>query len=69
MRGQLQGIDARLCAVGERSRNALNAAVHNAAAVLSAEQFHRLVEHGPQPGRDMVVFVTGIPGAGKSGCD
>jgi hypothetical protein len=48
------------------SRNALNGAVHNAAAVLSSEQFHRAVERGPQPGRDTVVFVTGIPGAGKS---
>ena len=48
------------------SRNALNGAVHNAAAVLSSEQFRRLVEQGPGPSRDMVVFVTGIPGAGKS---
>ncbi len=48
------------------SRNALNGAVHNAAAVLSSEQFRRVVEHGPQPGRETVVFVTGIPGAGKS---
>ena len=48
------------------SRNALNGAVHNAAAVLSSEQFRRLVAEGPAPGRDKVVFVTGIPGAGKS---
>ena len=48
------------------SRNALNGAVHNAAAVLSSEQFRRLVDQGPAPGRDKVVFVTGIPGAGKS---
>ena len=48
------------------SRNALNGAVHNAAAVLSSEQFRRLVEQGPAPGRDTVRFVTGIPGAGKS---
>ena len=48
------------------SRNVLNGAVHNAAAVLSSEQFRRLVEQGPAIGRDKVVFVTGIPGAGKS---
>jgi hypothetical protein len=49
-----------------QSRNALNGAVHNSAAVLSSEQFRRMVDRGPQPGRDTVVFVTGIPGAGKS---
>jgi len=48
------------------SRNELNGAVHNASAVLSSEQFRRIVDSGPQPGRDKVVFVTGIPGAGKS---
>ena len=48
------------------SRNELNGAVHNAAAVLSSEQFRRVVDRGPQPGRDTAVFVTGIPGAGKS---
>ena len=48
------------------SRNAINGAVHNAAAVLSSEQFRRLVEQGPAPGRDTVLIVTGIPGAGKS---
>jgi hypothetical protein len=53
-------------AQSRESRNALNGAVHNAAAVLSSEQFRRVVERGPQPGRDTVVFVTGIPGAGKS---
>lgn len=48
------------------SRSTLNGAVHNAAAVLSSEQFRRLIEKGPEPERDTVVFVTGIPGAGKS---
>ena len=48
------------------SRSRYNGAVHNSAAVLSSEQFTRLVEGGPQGGRDQVVFMTGIPGAGKS---
>jgi len=53
-------------AQSRESRSALNGAVHNAAAVLSSEQFKRLIDKGPAPGRDSVVFVTGIPGAGKS---
>ncbi|MCL2635639.1 MAG: zeta toxin family protein, partial [Betaproteobacteria bacterium] len=53
-------------AESRESRNALNGAVHNTAAVLSSEQFRRVVEKGPQAGLDRVVFVTGIPGAGKS---
>jgi len=53
-------------AQSRESRSALNGAVHNAAAVLSSEQFRRLVDKGLEPGRDAVVFVTGIPGAGKS---
>lgn len=48
------------------SRSALNGAVHNAAAVLSSEQYRRMVDKGPEPGQDTVYFVTGIPGAGKS---
>ena len=48
------------------SRNALNGAVHNSAAVLSAEQFRRIVDAGPQGKSDTAVFITGIPGAGKS---
>ena len=53
-------------AESRESRSALNGAVHNAAAVLSAEQFRRLVSQPPTEDRDRVVFVTGIPGAGKS---
>jgi hypothetical protein len=49
-----------------QSRSEMNGAVHNAAAVLASEQFGRLVEQGPQPEKNHVVFVTGIPGAGKS---
>lgn len=53
-------------AQSRESRSALNGAVHNAAAVLSSEQFRHMVGKGPEPGRDSVVFITGIPGAGKS---
>jgi len=53
-------------AQSRESRSALNGAVHNAAAVLSSEQFRRIVDQGPTSDRDTVVFVTGIPGAGKS---
>lgn len=48
------------------SRSRFNGAVHNSAAVLSSEQFTRLVQRGPQAGQDNVIFITGIPGAGKS---
>lgn len=53
-------------AASAQSRSRFNGAVHNAAAVLSAEQYRRLIEAGPRDGRDKVYFVTGIPGAGKS---
>jgi hypothetical protein len=48
------------------TRSRFNGAVHNAAAVLSSEQFRRLIADGPKDGRDKVMFITGIPGAGKS---
>lgn len=40
--------------------------VHNASAVLASEQFRRVVADGAEPMRDTVVFLTGIPGAGKT---
>ena len=48
-------------AQSRESRSALNGAVHNAAAVLASEQFRRLVDAGPAPGRDTVVFLTSSP--------
>lgn len=48
------------------ARNRYNAPVHNAAAVLSAEQFRRMLADDTQPERDTVVLLTGIPGAGKT---
>ncbi len=48
----------------QTSRSHYNGAVHNSAAVLSSEQFRRAVERG-HPG-DAAIFLTGIPGAGKT---
>lgn len=47
-------------------RSKYNGAVHNAAAVLASEQYRRLLVVGLHEGRDKVMFITGIPGAGKS---
>ena len=44
----------------------LNAPSHNAAAVLASEQFRRILAEPAEPGRDRVVLLTGIPGAGKT---
>jgi hypothetical protein len=48
------------------ARNRYNAAVHNAAAVLASEQLRRLLSIGPDAGAELVVLLTGIPGAGKT---
>jgi hypothetical protein len=49
------------------SRNRYNTPVHNSAAVLAAEQFRRmLLSSSSSSKRDVVVFLTGIPGAGKT---
>ena len=48
------------------SRNRYNAPVHNSAAVLSAEQFRRVLRQADDLARDTVVLLTGIPGAGKT---
>lgn len=47
------------------SRNRYNTPVHNSAAVLSAELFRRRLA-ADEPDRDTVIFLTGIPGAGKT---
>jgi hypothetical protein len=49
----------------KEARTRYNAVVHNSAAVLAAAQFHRLVSDPARPG-NQVVFLTGIPGAGKT---
>lgn len=53
------------CASKE-SRNRYNGPVHNSAAVLSAELFRQNLEDKSEPKRDEVVFLTGVPGAGKT---
>ncbi|MDR2154119.1 MAG: hypothetical protein LBE78_03710 [Burkholderiaceae bacterium] len=52
--------------VSKESRNLYNVPVHNAAAVLASEQFRRALKLAPEPGRDTVVLLTGLPGAGKT---
>lgn len=47
-------------------RTLFNVPVHNAAAVLANEFFHRQVAAKDPLGRRDVLFVTGIPGVGKS---
>lgn len=51
-------------ATSKAGRNVFNAPVHNAAAVLAAEQFKRMLKVSDK--RNHVLFVTGIPGAGKT---
>lgn len=48
------------------SRNRYNAPVHNAAAVLASEYLRRLIGAPGEHGRDTVILLTGIPGAGKT---
>ncbi len=48
------------------SRNRYNTPVHNAAAVLASEQYRRVVADDWGPGRHVALFLTGIPGAGKT---
>lgn len=47
-------------------RALFNTPAHNAAAVLSAELFRRTLADVSHPERDTAVFMTGIPGAGKT---
>jgi len=51
-------------AASREGRAKYNVAVHNASAVLSAEQFRRVL--GEEDGRTRAMFLTGIPGAGKT---
>lgn len=48
------------------SRYLANHAVHNASAVLASEQLRRVLAEPTAPGSDAVIFLTGIPGAGKT---
>jgi hypothetical protein len=53
-------------AASREARGRFNAAVHNAAAVLAAEQFHRAVADAARSGGGSAVFLTGMPGSGKT---
>src|SRR3954470_13283300 len=46
------------------SRNRYNGPVHNAAAVLSAEQFRTRLADDRDPHQRLAILLTGIPGAG-----
>ena len=48
------------------ARNYYNVVVHNAGAVLASEQFRRAVRNDSDPARNAAIFLTGIPGAGKT---
>lgn len=48
------------------ARDRYNTPVHNAAAVLSSELFSRVIRDDSEPSRDQAIFLTGIPGAGKT---
>lgn len=48
------------------ARNYYNTVVHNAAAVLASEQFRRIVADASEPERNTAIFLTGVPGAGKT---
>lgn len=48
------------------TRNRYNAPIHNAAAVLSAEQLRQRLQDGEDPRQDTVLLLTGIPGSGKT---
>ena len=47
-------------------RSTYNIPLHNSAAVLASEQFRRAVANTSHPERDTAIFLTGIPGAGKT---
>lgn len=50
----------------KESRNRYNNPLHNSAAVLSAEMFRQRLANTDEPQQDTVLFLTGIPGAGKT---
>ena len=52
--------------LSKETRNRYNTPVHNAAAVLASEQLRRVLAQPAEPGRENVVLLTGIPGAGKT---
>jgi hypothetical protein len=53
-------------AASPAARGRYDLAVHNPAAVLASEQFRRAIADTRDPSRTDAVFLTGMPGAGKS---
>lgn len=49
----------------KEDRAKVNNAIHNSAAVLSATQFEEVINR-VEPDKDQAIFLTGIPGAGKT---
>jgi hypothetical protein len=52
--------------VSKAHRNRYNLPVHNAAAVLAAAQFRSAITDDSVPERTNALFLTGVPGAGKT---
>jgi len=52
--------------VSREHRNRYNLPVHNAAAVLAAAQFRAAIADNSVPDRTNALFLTGVPGAGKT---
>jgi hypothetical protein len=53
-------------AASREGRARFNNPLHNSAAVLAAEQLTRILSDPSTPERDTVVFLIGVPGAGKT---
>ena len=53
-------------AASPEGRARYNNPLHNSAAALAAEQLQRQINDPSHPERDTVIFLTGIPGAGKT---
>jgi hypothetical protein len=50
----------------KEARRRYNSPLHNTAAVLASEQYRRIISDDLAPYRDIAIFLTGIPGAGKT---
>lgn len=53
------------CFEAKENRALVNDAIHNSSAVLAATQFEEVLKRD-EPGKTKAIFITGIPGAGKT---
>lgn len=53
------------CFEAKENRALVNDAIHNSSAVLAATQFEEVLKRD-EPGKTQAIFITGIPGAGKT---